>query len=100
MTSAIPQESLDTSLILNTLIAFREGNFSVRLPVDQTGIPGKINDVLNDSFRMNGRMASELSRMNEAVGKDGKITQRATLGPVSGDWADCVDAVNGLIGDL
>src|SRR5262249_25620401 len=31
---------------------------------------------------------------------DGKIGHRASLGAVSGEWADCVDSVNDLISDL
>ena len=30
-------DALDTSTLLKTLIAFKDGDFSVRLPVDQTG---------------------------------------------------------------
>src|ERR1700760_396529 len=45
-------------------------------------------------------MASEFARISSAVGKEGKINQRASLGAVSGDWSECVDSVNGLIGDL
>src|SRR5215475_7649003 len=93
-------EVLDTGVLLQTLIAFKDGDFSARLPVDRTGVAGKIADTLNEIFRMNERMASELDRISRAVGKDGKITQRASLGSVSGGWAGCVDSVNGLIGDL
>ncbi len=100
MTSDFLPETLDTSLLLNTLIAFKDGDFSVRLPVDQSGIAGKVNDTLNDIFRMNAKMASEFARISSAVGKEGRISQRASLGPVSGTWADCVDSVNSLIGDL
>src|SRR5690242_2297342 len=100
MTAVPSPETLDTSLILNTLMAFREGNFSVRLPFDYIGVPGKIHDVLNDIFKLSHRMASEFARINTAVGKEGKITQRVTLGAVSGGWAESVESVNGLIGDL
>ena len=100
MTADFAPETLDTSLLLNTLIAFKEGDFSARMPVDQTGLAGKVNDTLNDIFRMNARMASEFARISNAVGKEGRISQRASLGPVSGAWADCVDSVNSLIGDL
>jgi HAMP domain-containing protein/signal transduction histidine kinase/DNA-binding response OmpR family regulator len=93
-------EALDTSTLLKTLIAFKDGDFSVRLPVDQTGIAGKIADTLNDIFKLNERMASEFSRISSAVGKEGKINQRASMGSASGDWAECLDSVNGLIGDL
>ncbi|HLK47042.1 MAG TPA: HAMP domain-containing protein [Bryobacteraceae bacterium] len=91
---------LDTKTLLAALVAFRDGDFSVRLPVDRTGVEGKIADVLNDIFKLNDRMASEFSRISTAVGKEGKITQRATLGAASGDWAACLESVNGLIGDL
>ena len=91
---------LDTSTLLQTLIAFKEGDFSVRLPVDRTGLAGKVADTLNEILKLNERMASEFARISRAVGKEGKITQRANLGSASGDWAACLDSVNGLIGDL
>ncbi len=91
---------LDTTVLLEALIAFRDGDFSVRLPVDRTGVAGKIADTLNDVFKLNQRMAGEFKRINQAVGKDGKIDQRASLGSVTGDWCDCIESVNGLIGDL
>ncbi|HSU30534.1 MAG TPA: HAMP domain-containing protein [Bryobacteraceae bacterium] len=100
MTQISDEQSLDAGLLLNTLIAFRDGDFSVRMPVDRTGVAGKINDVLNDIFRLNARTTSEFERISTAVGKEGRITQRASVGPVSGSWADCVDSVNNLIGDL
>jgi HAMP domain-containing protein/signal transduction histidine kinase/DNA-binding response OmpR family regulator len=96
----VPITELDTSVLLKTLVAFKDGDFSVRLPVDQTGIAGKIADTLNDIFKLNARMASEFARISSAVGKEGKINQRASMGSASGDWAECLDSVNGLIGDL
>ena len=93
-------DAFDTSTLLKTLIAFKNGDFSVRLPVDQTGIAGKVADTLNDIFQLNERMASEFARISSAVGKEGKINQRASMGSASGDWAECLDSVNGLIGDL
>ena len=69
-------DSLDTSALLKVLIAFKEGDFSVRLPVDHTGVAGKIADTLNDILKLNQRMASEFARISGAVGKEGKISQR------------------------
>ncbi|HUO29955.1 MAG TPA: HAMP domain-containing protein, partial [Bryobacteraceae bacterium] len=91
---------LETNLLLNTLIAFRDGDFSVRMPVDQTGVAGKVCDTLNEILKLNERMASEFARISRAVGKEGKINQRASLGSAFGGWAECLDSVNGLIGDL
>ena len=86
MASSLVTESLDTSAVLKVLTAFRDGDFSARLPVDQTGVAGKIADTLNDIFKLNERMASEFARISSAVGKEGKINQRASLGspPASG----------------
>ncbi len=90
----------DANVLLSTLIAFKRGNFSVRMPVDQTDLEGKIADALNDILEINQKMVSEFERISRAVGKEGKITQRASIGSVSGAWADCVESVNSLIGDL
>ena len=90
----------ESNILLKTLIAFKNGDLAVRMPVDQSGLNGKIADTLNDILALNQRMASEFDRISRAVGKDGKITQRASIGSATGAWADCIDSVNGLIGDL
>src|ERR1700685_2255685 len=90
----------DANVLLITLIDFERGNFSVRMPVDQTGLEGKIADALNDVLEINQKMVSEFERISRAVGKDGKITQRTSIGSVTGAWAECVESVNSLIGDL
>ncbi|HTU43545.1 MAG TPA: HAMP domain-containing protein [Bryobacteraceae bacterium] len=93
-------EVLDANQLLTALIAFKKGNFSVRLPVNQVGLAGKIIDTLNDIFQMNDDMAAELTRISKAVGKEGKIGQRASLSAGSGSWGSCVNSVNSLISDL
>src|SRR5579859_830167 len=90
----------ESNVLLRTLIAFKKGQFSVRMPVDQTGIPGKIADTLNDILELNQKLVSEFDRISRAVGKEGKITQRASIGSASGAWAEAVESVNSLIGDL
>jgi HAMP domain-containing protein/CheY-like chemotaxis protein/signal transduction histidine kinase len=94
------ETAMDTSRLLETLVAFQRGDFSVRLPVDQTGTTGKVFDALNTIFEMNARMRDEFARISNAVGKEGRISQRASRGVGTGDWAGCVDSVNDLIGDL
>src|ERR1700681_4130382 len=90
----------ETNVLLHTLVAFKRGNFAVRMPVDEIGVAGKIADTLNEILDLNEKMVNELARISRAVGKEGKITQRASIGPVTGAWADCVESVNSLIGDL
>src|SRR4028118_657733 len=70
------------------------------MPVEQTGMAGKIADTLNDIIERNERMAAELERISTVVGKEGKITERASLGNAGGSWSECVDSVNTLVTDL
>src|SRR6266403_325645 len=90
----------EANVLLKTLISFKRGNFSTRMPVDRTGVAGKIADTLNDILDLNQKLYSELDRISRTVGKEGKITQRASIGSVTGGWADCIESVNSLIGDL
>ena len=70
------------------------------MPVEQTGVAGKISDTLNDIFELSERTAKELERISKIVGKDGKTTQRASLAGAGGSWAGYMDSVNVLIDDL
>ncbi len=93
-------DNFDPGVLLQALVRFQKGDFSTRMPIDQTGMAGKIADTVNAIFEMNERMRDEFARISNAVGKEGRITQRASLGAGAGDWAACVDSVNELIGDL
>ena len=63
-------------------------------------VAGKIADTLNEIAELNEEMAEEFERVSLAVGKEGRITQRATLRAAGGSWAASVSSVNTLIGDL
>src|SRR6516225_7831030 len=86
--------------MLTALTALKKGDFSARLPLDWTGIAGKVADTFNDVIELNERMAKELERISWVVGKEGKIHQRASVGAVSGSWEESLASVNTLIGDL
>ncbi len=45
-------------------------------------------------------MAQELERTSHTVGRQGRLSQRASLGDVGGSWAASIDSVNTLIDDL
>ncbi len=89
--------SLDTKLLLIALVALKKGDFSVRLPLDWSGVGGKIADVFNEVIERNERMAHELERISHVVGKEGRISQRASIGEVGGAWANSITSVNALI---
>src|SRR5881296_422549 len=90
----------DTRQLLAALMAFKRGDFSARLPEDWTGVSGKIADTFNTVIEINERMTQELERIVHVVGKEGRITERASLNNVSNCWADAIGCVNILIEDL
>src|SRR5437762_1760007 len=46
----------DQKDFLRVLMEVRNGNFNVRMPIDQVGLNGKICDTLNEIISMNERM--------------------------------------------
>src|SRR2546426_758887 len=91
---------LDQKQLLAALRSVRNGDFKARLPLDGTGIAGEIAQAFNDVVDLNERMAGEFTRITVVVGREGRVGQRAALGPVTGSWADYVDFINTLIDDL
>ena len=65
--------------LLRALQAVRDGDFSVRLPGDRVGVEGKIADTFNDIVRANERMARELERVGEVVGREGRTRERVEV---------------------
>src|SRR3954465_10002402 len=93
-------DSLNAKLLLKTLVAFKKGDFSVRLPGEWTGEAGKIADTLNDIIELSDKTAKEVERISRVVGREGKINQRATVPAASGAWLRLVDSTNLLIDDM
>ncbi|MDQ3283497.1 MAG: HAMP domain-containing protein, partial [Acidobacteriota bacterium] len=87
-------------LLLRALTSVKKGDFSVRMPVEFTGVQGKIADTLNDILDLNERTASEIERISNVVGKEGKLNQRAQVPAAGGQWGVMADSVNNLITDL
>ena len=85
-TATVSNDELDAKQLLRVLISVKKGDFTVRLPDDHTGVAGKIADTLNDIIELNERMSKELERIGTVVGKEGKITQRASLGSAGAMW--------------
>ncbi len=86
--------------ILNVMVAYRNGDFSVRLPSTWTGVLGKMSDTMNDILAVSQRRAEEVVRISRVVGKEGRLRQRLSVPGVSGGWADEIDSLNTLLDDL
>ena len=86
--------------LLTALQAMQSGDFSIRMPGDSVGIEGKIADTFNEIIAANQRMAKQLERVGEVVGREGKTKQRVKFGVSSGAWVEMENSINTLIDDL
>jgi HAMP domain-containing protein len=88
---------LNAAAILSALLALKNGDFSARLPVEWTGMAGKVADTFNDLAALMSHSTNELSKVSRIVGREGKIQVRLAAGPVKGAWSERVQSVNMLI---
>src|SRR4029077_20735334 len=86
--------------LLQAMLAFRNGDFSTRLPIAWTGVEGKIADAFNEVVAMSERRAREAAHVARVVGKEGRLRQRMATRGFVGGWADEVEALNTLMDDL
>jgi len=87
-------------LLSDALKAVKKGDFSVRLPIGENGVISEIAEEFNGIIDLNESMAKEIVRVGRIVGEEGQMTERASLGAVTGSWASQIDSVNALINNL
>ena len=86
--------------ILKAMVSFREGDFSVRLPLEWPGIDGRIAEAFNQTIIHEDHTSREIARLSVTVGKEGRLKQRMSLPAAVGGWAVKVESINMLIDDL
>jgi hypothetical protein len=86
--------------MLAAMFAFREGNFSARLPSDWDGMEGQIAGAFNQVISHEDRLSREVERLSHSVGREGRLKQRMSLPGAIGGWAAKVDCFNTLLDDL
>src|SRR5512134_3576901 len=94
------QMMLDRGELLKALRAFKRGDFSVRMPLNLTGIDGEIAQTFNDLVELEEAKAAEIARVADLVGKEGQTTARMNVPGASGGWYKVIEAMNGLINDM
>ncbi|HYD57029.1 MAG TPA: HAMP domain-containing protein, partial [Burkholderiales bacterium] len=94
------QIMLDRGELLKALRAFRRGDFSIRMPLNLTGIDGDIAAAFNDVVELEEAKAAEITRVAELVGKQGQMSHRMNVPGASGGWLEVIEAMNTLIRDL
>jgi methyl-accepting chemotaxis protein len=91
---------LDPRVLLQVLKSIRRGDFTVQVPVEWTGIGGKIADELSLIIEQNSKIIEEVKRVSHAVGKKGQLSERVSIPDATGAWKSEIEAFNGLINDL
>jgi HAMP domain-containing protein/signal transduction histidine kinase/ActR/RegA family two-component response regulator len=95
-----PASKVEVEQLVEFLKAVKGGEFSARLPYKKDGILSRAGELLNDIIGLNEHLSAELTRVGRVVGQEGRMAERASVGPAKGAWASSVNAVNQLIGDL
>ncbi|MEX2619855.1 MAG: ATP-binding protein [Egibacteraceae bacterium] len=85
---------------LQVIARVKDGDFSARMPLDWTGVPGKVADGLNEIIIANQLLERELARVSAVVGTQGQLAQRATLVGQTQGWSESIGSVNSLIDAL
>ena len=95
-----PANRSEIEHLVEVLKAAKQGDFSARFNYPKDGILGRIGELLNDVLGLNEHMTSELVRVGKVVGQEGRMHERASVGPAKGAWAAGMGSVNQLISDL
>jgi len=99
--SDFSDDQLDNRELLRILSEVRNGNFSVRMPVDAVGMSGKICDTLNEIISLNEILVRELAEARNVIGKQGKLNHRVEMPRMArGSWSTASESINSLISDL
>ncbi|HZN53909.1 MAG TPA: HAMP domain-containing protein, partial [Candidatus Polarisedimenticolaceae bacterium] len=96
----IPVTALDRRQLLRALQRVRSGDFTVQLPGDWTGVDGEIAETFNEIVAANQKIARELKRVGQVVGKEGRTRERARFEHSKGSWGEMEGSVNTLVDDL
>ncbi len=95
---AAPLTDAQSKQLVGALRSARDGDFSVRLRGD--GAFGEVAAEFNEMVERNQRLARELIRVSKVIGREGRITERASSPGGGKAWDEQTGAVNALIDDL
>ncbi len=94
----VTREELDE--LLAALAAARDGDFAVRLPVRGGGLGADLRRAFNEVADRRESVAKEITRVGRAIGREGRLTERASAAGLSGYWAETLAAFNTVVEDL
>jgi HAMP domain-containing protein len=86
--------------LLAALAAARDGDFAIRLPARGAGLGADLRRAFNEVADRREAVAKEITRVGRAIGREGRLTERASRAGLAGYWAETLDAFNTVVEDL
>jgi methyl-accepting chemotaxis protein len=86
--------------LLDAMRAGRNGSAGVRLKTRKRGLFAELCEAFNDLTEVRENATKELVRVSNAIGRDGRLDERARPEGFAGTWVQSIDAVNTMISDL
>ncbi|MEA5506307.1 methyl-accepting chemotaxis protein [Halotia wernerae UHCC 0503] len=87
----VTKEQLQALLL--ALKAVKNGDFSVRLPVENNEL-SEIASVFNELVSLNQNLATEVTSLASEIGIEGKLGSQAVVKGVGGSWQELLDNLN------
>ena len=83
--------------IADVMTGVAKGDLNQKLDLEAKGEIAALMDTINNMVNDLNRLTGEVSRVAQAAGVEGNLTERAEVEGVSGNWKDVVDTLNTLI---
>jgi methyl-accepting chemotaxis protein len=93
-------EASRMQVLLQAIQAIVNGDFSIRLDFSRDQVMTEISEAYNDVANLNGRVTDEFIRISEVVGREGNMTERASVKNLVGGWQIQIESLNSLIVNL
>ncbi|MUG95280.1 methyl-accepting chemotaxis protein [Scytonema sp. UIC 10036] len=85
--------------LLEAMKAARDGDFSVRLPVENNGL-AEIASVFNEWVSLNQSFVSQVDRLASDIGTQGKFGSQVIVKGTKGSWKESLDNLNRMSSNL
>ncbi len=86
--------------IAQVATAISAGDLTQKITVEASGEILELKNTLNKMVDDLNRLASEVSRVAQIAGAEGKLSERARVEGVAGSWKDIVDTLNTLLDSI
>ena len=78
-------------VLLNGLRNLEKGNFATRIELTGDPLLEQLGEAFNHVAEMREQLTNEIIRISTSVGREGQMTDRASIGPVRGGWARSIE---------